>query len=73
MTIAIVAIAIACTNSSETNLSSVNESSNESQVLKVWWDKGYTLEEDEALQQLVSRWDQQTGNKVKLSFYNNEW
>jgi multiple sugar transport system substrate-binding protein len=72
ITIALMAIAIACTNSTETNLSSVNESSNESQVLKVWWDKGYTLEEDEALQQLVSRWEQQTGNKVKLSFYNND-
>jgi multiple sugar transport system substrate-binding protein len=64
------AIAIACTNISETNLSPVNEP--ESKVLKVWWDKGYTLEEDEALQQVASRWEQQTGNKVKLSFYNND-
>ena len=27
------------------------------------------MEEDEALQQLVSDWEQQTGNKIKLSFY----
>ncbi len=27
------------------------------------------MEEDEALQQAVSRWEQQTGNKIKLTFY----
>jgi len=37
-----------------------------SRVLKIWWDKGFTLEEDEALRQLVSKWS----NKVvtKSSF-----
>ena len=62
-------IAVACTNASKSDLSPVTESPSESRVLKIWWDKGYTLEEDEALQQVVSRWEQQTGNKIKVTFY----
>lgn len=65
-------IVIACTQNSKITSSPVNNSPTESTILKVWWDKGYTLEEDEALQQVVSRWEQQTGNRVKLSFYNND-
>lgn len=41
-------------------------------ALKIWWDKGFTLEEDEALQQLVSDWEQQSGNQIKLSFYTTD-
>ena len=69
ITIIFASIAVACTNASKSDLSPVTESPSESRVLKIWWDKGYTLEEDEALQQVVSRWEQQTGNKIKLTFY----
>ncbi len=65
-------IIIACTNTSKSNQSSVTESSSESKVLKVWWDKGFTVEEDEALQQIVSNWEKQTGKKIKLSFFTND-
>ena len=61
-----------CTNTSKSDQSSVIESSSESKVLKVWWDKGFTVEEDEALQQIVSNWEKQTGKKIKLSFFTND-
>ncbi len=62
-------IIIACTNISKLKLSSVTHSPTDNTVLKIWWDKGFTVDEDEAIQQLVSNWEKQTGNKVKLSFY----
>ncbi len=65
-------IVIACTQDSKPALFPVNNSPTESTVLKIWWDKGFTLEEDEALQQLVSNWEKQSGNKVKLSFYTTD-
>ncbi|WP_460206045.1 ABC transporter substrate-binding protein [Scytonema sp. NUACC21] len=65
-------IIFSCTHNSNSDTSSLTPSSSDSRALKIWWDKGFTQEEDEALQQVVSRWEQQTGNKVKLSFYNND-
>ncbi|MEH1833811.1 MAG: ABC transporter substrate-binding protein [Nostoc sp.] len=62
-------IIIACTNTSKLKQSSVTHPSTDSTVLKIWWDKGFTVDEDEAIQQLVSNWEKQTGNKVKLSLY----
>ncbi|MBE8967275.1 carbohydrate ABC transporter substrate-binding protein [Nostocales cyanobacterium LEGE 12452] len=62
-------IIIACTNTPKLKQSSVIHSPTENIVLKIWWDKGFTVDEDEAIQQLVSNWEKQTGNKVKLSFY----
>ena len=41
----------------------------ENNVLQIWWDKGYSPEEDEALQKLVKDWEQKTSNKVKINFY----
>lgn len=65
-------VAIACTQNSKTALSPANNSPTESTVLNIWWDKGFTLEEDEALQQVVSHWEQHSGHKVKLSFYTTD-
>lgn len=62
----------ACTNTSKSDRSSVTESATESTALRIWWDKGFTLEEDEALQQVVSNWEKQSGNKIKLSFYTTD-
>lgn len=63
---------LACINTSKPDLSPVTQPATESRVLKIWWDKGFIIEEDEALQKLVSRWEQQTGNSVKLSFYTTD-
>lgn len=65
-------IIIGCTNILKSNQSSVTESSINSRVLKIWSDKGYTLEEDEALQQIIRNWEQQSSNKIKLTFYTND-
>lgn len=72
MALILALIIFACTHTSNSELSSVTKSPNDIRVLKIWWDKGFILEEDEALQKLVSRWEQQTGNRVKLSFYTTD-
>ncbi|PSF33614.1 ABC transporter substrate-binding protein [Aphanothece hegewaldii CCALA 016] len=41
-------------------------------TLEIWWDKGFTLEEDEALQKLVKDWEKQSGKTIKLSFYTTD-
>ncbi|AFZ35590.1 carbohydrate ABC transporter substrate-binding protein, CUT1 family [Stanieria cyanosphaera PCC 7437] len=41
-------------------------------VLEIWWDKGFNSEEDEALQQLINNWEQQSGYQIKLSFYGTD-
>ena len=41
----------------------------ETKTLNIWWEKGFNLEEDEALRTLVSNWSQAKGYKTKLSFY----
>ncbi|MBO3463662.1 ABC transporter substrate-binding protein [Aetokthonos hydrillicola Thurmond2011] len=65
-------IIIACTNTSKLNSRTISELPTQSKVLKIWWDKGFNLEEDEALQQLVKNWEKKSGNKIKLSFYTND-
>jgi multiple sugar transport system substrate-binding protein len=62
-------IIIACSNTSDSNLSQVDRSINRSERLQIWWDKGYISEEDEILQQIVNNWQQETGNQVELTFY----
>ncbi|RCJ19718.1 ABC transporter substrate-binding protein [Nostoc minutum NIES-26] len=65
-------IFIACTYTSKSDLSSVIAPASTGKTLKIWCDKAFTVEEDEALQQIVRNWEKQTGNKVKLSFYTND-
>ena len=65
-------IIVACTNTYQSSPSPVNKLSSESTDLRIWWDKGFTQEEDEALKQLVSEWEKQTGNKIKLSLYSTD-
>lgn len=72
MTLILSLVILSCTNTSESNLFPVTKFPTENTVLRIWWDKGFTLEEDEALQQIVSNWEQQSGNKVKLSFYTTD-
>ncbi|WP_413162785.1 ABC transporter substrate-binding protein [Capilliphycus salinus ALCB114379] len=59
-----------CTTESEPPL--ISESTTETTALTIWWDKGFTLEEDEALQNLIQNWEKQTGKKVELSFYTTD-
>ena len=63
---------VACNSTSDLNISPVNRSSSQDQVLEIWWDKGFYPEEDEALQEVLSEWEQETGNQVRLSLHNND-
>ncbi|NEP18009.1 MAG: carbohydrate ABC transporter substrate-binding protein [Leptolyngbya sp. SIO4C1] len=40
-------------------------------TLHILWDKGYVIEEDEAIQAAVENWQAQTGHAVDLSFYSS--
>lgn len=71
ITLALGLLSVACTPSTESVRSPVTPSPSEG-VLTIWWEKGFALEEDEALQQVVSAWEQQSGYKVKLTLYPNE-
>ncbi|HSA82308.1 MAG TPA: ABC transporter substrate-binding protein [Geminicoccaceae bacterium] len=37
--------------------------------LVVWWEKGFTVEEDEAVRELIGAFEQGSGKEVELSFY----
>ncbi len=65
-------LVVACNSTSDLNISEVNQSLPQDDVLEIWWDKGFYLEEDEALQEVLSEWEQKTGNQVRLSLYNND-
>lgn len=70
--LSLIIVIVACTNTNKLDLPSLTEVPTDSKVLKIWWDKGFSLEEDEALQQLVNNWTQQSGKKIKLSFYTTD-
>ncbi|MBE9046007.1 carbohydrate ABC transporter substrate-binding protein [Pleurocapsales cyanobacterium LEGE 10410] len=38
-------------------------------VLQIWWDKGYILKEDEAIHQIVDAWQQKSNQKAEVKFY----
>jgi multiple sugar transport system substrate-binding protein len=40
------------------------------ETITIWWNKGYFPAEDAALQTMIKKWEDQTGNKVNLSFYS---
>ncbi|MGH2412792.1 MAG: ABC transporter substrate-binding protein, partial [Microcystaceae cyanobacterium] len=66
-------IAIACNNTTELVPSpSSTQSPTATTALKIWWEKGFTLEEDEALKQVVSDWEKQSGQTIELTFYTTD-
>jgi multiple sugar transport system substrate-binding protein len=40
------------------------------ETLTLWWNKGFYEAEDEALKTMIKKWEDQTGNKINLSFYS---
>jgi multiple sugar transport system substrate-binding protein len=59
-----------CTNNSNSDTSLTTESPVGDGVLTLWWDKGFTLEEDEAIQQVVKDWQEKTGKTAMLSLFS---
>jgi multiple sugar transport system substrate-binding protein len=70
--IAIALISIACSNIFPPDPQITNESVSKPRELTIWWEQGYNLEEDQALQTVVNNWQKQTGYKAKLSFFTND-
>ena len=64
---------LACAKNDTLKNSSIATSSVNQKVLKVWWDKGFNPEEDEALRKLVSNWEKQSGNKIQLLLYTTDF
>lgn len=66
-------VIIACSSETQLQTTEIEPRSPEQEnVLRIWWDKGYYPEEDEALRDVVDNWERQTGNEVKLYFYTND-
>jgi multiple sugar transport system substrate-binding protein len=61
-----------CSGTTEASRTSEQVTAVDTETLEIWWDKGFTLEEDEALQKLVKDWEKQSGKKIKLSFYTTD-
>ena len=71
LAIATIFIFIACSNFIQPDSSVTTESPQETSELNIWWEQGLNLDEDEAIRSIVNNWEKETGNKVKLSFFNN--
>ncbi|MBE9046008.1 carbohydrate ABC transporter substrate-binding protein [Pleurocapsales cyanobacterium LEGE 10410] len=70
--IATILIAMACSNQTELDLDPQQNPLSETNELEIWWERGYNLEEDEAIRNVVNNWQSQTGNRVKLDFFSSE-
>ncbi|MEM8718246.1 MAG: ABC transporter substrate-binding protein [Cyanobacteria bacterium P01_G01_bin.39] len=67
-------LAIACHSDTQLNTEKIESGRSpfETNILRIWWDKGYFPEEDEAIRNLVDNWVEQTNHPVKLSFYTHD-
>ena len=61
-------LVIACNSDTQLQNEDITRSLNQENILKVWWEKGFTLEEDEALIAMIKQWEEQTNNRVNISF-----
>ncbi|WP_052055751.1 ABC transporter substrate-binding protein [Myxosarcina sp. GI1] len=69
LAIACCLIVISCSNNLKSTQTSAVETADQIPTLNIWWEKGFNLEEDEALQTVVDDWEKLTGNQVNLSFF----
>lgn len=72
LVIATIMLVVACNSDTQLQNDEVAKSPSKTNVLQIWWDKGYYPEEDEALRNVVSNWEAKTNNKARLSFYTND-
>ena len=62
-------LVIACSNDTQLQHDKAVDSTSESNILQLWWDKGYILEEDEAIARIVDTWQQKSGQRAEIKFY----
>ncbi|MEM8829575.1 MAG: ABC transporter substrate-binding protein [Cyanobacteria bacterium P01_G01_bin.19] len=67
--VATILLVVACNSDTQIRNDNVVRTISDTDTLQLWWDKGYTPEEDEALQELVKIWERDTGHKVQINFY----
>ena len=67
-----VLLVVACNSDTQLQNDEVTKSRSPADTLQIWWDKGFTLEEDEALQQIINNWQSESGKDIKLTFYSND-
>lgn len=72
ITLPLLLILASCSGTTEASRTPEQGATVDQETLEIWWDKGFTLEEDEALQKLVQEWEKQSGKKIKLSFYTTD-
>jgi multiple sugar transport system substrate-binding protein len=65
-------ILVACLNTTSQRTTqstpTATPASLDSNILNIWWNKGYYPEEDAAFQQIITEWEKKSSVKVKLSF-----
>lgn len=64
-------ISIACSDRASIDVPANRDRDTTDNVLSIWWEQGLNLDEDEAIRRIVEDWQQQTGNRVELSFFAN--
>lgn len=69
LTIASILLIIACNSDTQLQNNEIDTTMSATNILQLWWDKGYNPEEDVALKKLVRGWEQKTGNKAQIKFY----
>lgn len=70
--IAIVLIAISCSNRVNLDPQTTQKPLPETAKVNIWWEQGYNLEEDEAFRKVVDDWQNRTNSKVELSFFTQD-
>lgn len=69
----VAASVVACSGQDESaSLTDETEPTTADATLTIWWEKGFNLVEDEALQKLVEDWEKQSGRDADLSLYTTD-
>ena len=72
LSIVTVLLVVACNWDTQLQNDEVTKSRSPADTLQIWWDKGFTLEEDEALQQIINNWRKESGKEIELTFHSND-
>lgn len=60
-----------CGNSTAT-LSTTTPPVTDDNTLTIWWERGYYVQEDEAIEAVIEAWEAETGNNVEISFRDQD-
>ena len=66
-----IVLVVACNGGPQLQTDQTSElrSPSKTNVLQIWWDKGYVLAEDEAIALIINTWQQKSGRQAKIKFY----